>query len=44
MKAICRGKEDAAVAICSGMPVTITDNKQVENIHAMLKGKPQHNV
>jgi len=37
MKAICRGQEDAEVSTCSGMPVTITDNKHVENIHAMLK-------
>ena len=38
MKAICCGQEDAEVATCNGMPVTITDNKHVENIHAMLKG------
>jgi hypothetical protein len=37
MKAVCCGQEDAAVATCSGMPVTITDNKHVENIHAILK-------
>jgi hypothetical protein len=37
MNAICRGQEDAEVATCSGMPVTITDNKHVENIHNMHK-------
>jgi hypothetical protein len=37
MKAICRGQEDAEVATCSGMPLTITDNNHVGNIHAMLK-------
>jgi len=37
MNAICRGQEDAEVATCSGMPVTMTDNKQVENIHTMLQ-------
>lgn len=36
MKVICSGQEDAEVATCSGMPVTITDNKHVENIHAIL--------
>jgi hypothetical protein len=37
MKAICDGQEDAEVAPCSGMPVTTTDRRHVENIHAMLK-------
>jgi hypothetical protein len=37
MNTICRGQEDAEVATCSGMLVTITDNKHVENIHTMLQ-------
>jgi len=37
MNAIYCGQVDAEVSTCSGMPVTITDNKHVENIHAMLQ-------